>query len=178
MARSKQSKQEILNRLAASADKALSVIFVSVKGLGVHEMEGFRKTLRTESSECIVAKKTLMTKVFASKEAPIDFKALDGEVAAVFGYADQVAPARLISTFAKQHESLTVLAGLLGDESSGMTPLSVSAIAALASLPSRDELRAKVVGSLAAPLRNFVGVLQAPVRGLVHVLNAYAQSKP
>lgn len=177
MARSKQSKQEILNRLAASADKALSVIFVSVKGLGVHEMEWLRKHLRSESSECIVAKKTLMTKVFAGTEAPIDFKALDGEVAAVFGYVDQVAPARLISTFAKQHESLKVLAGLLRGESSGMTTLSVSTIVALASLPSRDELRAKIVGSLAAPLRNCVGILSAPARAFVQVLNAYAQTK-
>ncbi len=177
MARSKQSKQEILDRLATSADKAFSVIFVSVKGLGVHEMEGLRKILRTESSECVVAKKTLMTKAFASTDASIDFKALDGEVAAVFGYADQVAPARLISTFAKQHGSLKVLAGLLKEESSGITLLTVSTIAALASLPSRDELRAQVVGSLAAPLRNCVGILSAPARAFVQVLNAYAQTK-
>ena len=177
MARSKQSKHEILERLTTSLDKALSIIFVSVKGLSVHEMEEFRGTLRAEASECVVAKKTLMTKAFAEAGSSIDFKTLDGEVAAVFGYADQVAPARLVNTFGKQHEHLKILAGILKDDAKGTIALTVSTITALATLPSRAELRARVVGSLAAPLRNCVGMLSAPARAFVQVLNAYAQTK-
>lgn len=176
MARTRKGKEEILGRLASAIDSALSIVFVSVKGLTVHEVEALRKDLRAEQNECIVAKKTLLSRAFQEKGAPVDFKGMEGEVAAVFGTTDQVAPARILSTFAKQHENLTLLSGLLKDDGS-MQALSHATIMVLAALPSRDELRAKVVGSLAAPLRNFVGVLQGPVRGIVNVLNAYAQSK-
>lgn len=176
MARTRESKEEILGRLASAIERALSIVFVSVKGLTVHEIEAMRKDLRAEQNECMVAKKTLLFRAFAGTAATVDFKGMEGEVAAVFGYTDQVAPARILSTYAKQHENLTLLAGLLKDDGS-MQPLSAASIMALAVLPSRDELRAKVVGSLAAPLRNFVGVLQGPARGIVYALNAYAQSK-
>ncbi|MEK7122938.1 MAG: 50S ribosomal protein L10, partial [Patescibacteria group bacterium] len=112
----------------------------------------------------------------SEKGASLDFKGMEGEVAAVFGYADQVAPARILAGFAKQHEALAMRAGLLKNDD-GLEPLTEAAIKALATLPTRDELRARVVGSLAAPLRNCVGVLQAPLRDFVQVMNAYAQSK-
>lgn len=176
MARTRESKEEILRRLASAIDSALSIVFVSVKGLTVHEIEALRKDLRAEQNECLVAKKTLLSRAFSEKGASVNFTGMEGEVAAIFGYADQVAPARILSTYAKQHEHLTMLAGLLKNDGS-MQPLSGVALMTLAALPSRDELRAKVVGSLAAPLRNCVSVLQAPLRGFVQVMNAYAQTK-
>ncbi|MBI4252788.1 50S ribosomal protein L10 [Candidatus Uhrbacteria bacterium] len=176
MARSKQSKQDILEKLADALGRSVSVVFASVKGLKVYELEELRKTLRTEGNECFVAKKTLLSRAFSTMETKFDFRGMDGEVAAVFGYTDQVAPARVLSAFGKTHEKLTILAGFIKDEASGVQSLTSSAIAALALLPSRDELRARVVGSLAAPLRNCVGVLQGPLRAFAQVLNAYAQT--
>lgn len=176
MARTRKSKEHILTRLSQAIDSALSIVFVSVKGLTVHEIEALRKELRAEQNECLVAKKTLLSRAFSEKGTSVDFKGMEGEVAAVFGYADQITPARILAGFAKQHEALAVRAGMLKSDER-LEPLTEGAIKALATLPTRDELRAKVVGSLAAPLRNCVGVLQAPLRGFVQVLNAYAQSK-
>lgn len=177
MARSKQSKQDALSRLSTALESAVSVVFTSVKGLKVHEFEELRRTLRTEGNECVVAKKTILSRVFSSTEQSPNFKDMEGEVAAVFGYRDQVSPARILYSFGKTHEKLTILAGLLKDESSGIQLLTASAMTALALLPSRDELRAKAVGSLAAPLRNCVGILHAPLRAFVQTLHAFAQTK-
>lgn len=177
MARTKQSKEMTLERLKNASSKSVSVVFASVKGLHAQELEGLRKALRSENNECIVAKKTLLSRAFSSVEPSLDFKNMEGEVAAVFGYADHVAPARILTALAKQYEHLKTFSGLLKDDENGVQFLSASAVMALALLPSRDELRAKVVGSLSAPLRNYVGVLQAPLRGFAQVLQAYAQTK-
>lgn len=177
MARSRHSKEELLARLNTSIKKSASIVFASVKGLNVHELEDLRRALRSEECECLVAKKTLLTRAFAGASTELDFKRMDGEIAAIFGYADQVAPARVLSMFGKAHEDLKILEGLLIDETRGVQQLTASAIYALALLPSRKELRARLVGSIASPLRNLVGVVQAPLRGFVQVLNAYAQTK-
>lgn len=177
MARSKQSKEMVLKRLQDAISKSVSVVFANVKELHVQELEALRKELRNEDNECIVAKKTLLSRAFLGTEMSIDFKNMDGEVAAVFGYADHVAPARILFAFGKQHEQLKAFSGLIKNNDKGIQVLSASAVTALALLPSRDELRARVVGSLAAPLRNCVGILQAPLRAFTQVLNAYAKNK-
>lgn len=176
MARSKQSKEMALERLHDAINKSVSVVFASVKGLPVQELETLRKELRREDNECIVAKKTLLSRAFSGEQS-IDFKNMEGEVAAVFGYTDQVAPARILTAFGRQHEQLKAFSGLIKYDDKGMQLLSAAVVTELALLPSRDELRAKVVGSLVAPLRNCVGILQSPLRAFVQVLNAYAQTK-
>lgn len=177
MARSKSSKEEILKRLEDAIDGSISIVFASVKGLRVHDIEDLRNILRSEQSECMVAKKTLLSRAFSNKGLDVDFKEMEGEIAAIFGYADQVAPARILSTFGKTHDHLAIGSGLLRDESQIFIALVSSAVKALALLPSRDELRARVAGSLVAPLRNCVGVLVAPLRSFVQVLNAVAETK-
>ena len=178
MARTRQSKENILSRLETSISKSTAVVFANVKGMKVKELETLRSNLRKEDMECIVAKKTLLSRAF--KDAGIEafnFKGLEGEVATVFSFTDQVAPARVLNAATKQYEPLGILAGLLRDETTGDQGLTSAQIRALALLPSRDELRAKIVGTLAAPMSGFVGVLNGTLRSLVQVLNAYAQSK-
>lgn len=177
MARSKESKKVILTGLNESIEKSTSIVFANLKGLKVKHIEQLRKALRAESIDCIVAKKTLLTRAFAdSGMQGLDFKGMDGEIATVFSYGDQVAPARIIHTLSKQLEQLGILAGLLREQG-GVQILTGAQIKALALLPSRDELRAKLVGTLAAPMSGFVGVLNGSLRSLVQLLGAYAESK-
>ncbi|HCP01754.1 MAG TPA: 50S ribosomal protein L10, partial [Rhodospirillaceae bacterium] len=83
--------------------------------------------------------------------------------------ADPVAAARVAVDFAKENDKLIVVGGAMGD-----TRLDESAVKALASLPSLDELRGKLVGLLNAPATKVAGVLQAPAGQLARVIGAYA----
>lgn len=178
MARSRKSKEDILDRLGNRIGKSTSIVFANVKGLKVKEIEALRNGLRKEDMECLVAKKTLLQRAFLDAGVnSFDFKGLDGEIATVFSFADQVAPARVLSSMKKQYEQLGILAGLLRDATSGDQILTGVQIRALALLPSRDELRAKLVGTLAAPMQGFVGVLSGSLRSLVQVLHAYSEQK-
>ncbi len=178
MARSRESKGNILAGLQASVGASTAIIFANVKGMKVKDMETLRKSLRSEHIECMVAKKTLLDRAFSDAGVSnVEFKKMEGEIAVIFGSQDQVAPARIVSKLAKQFEPLSVIAGILRDAQNGNQLLSGKEINALAALPSRDELRAKLVGTLAAPMSGFVGVLNGSLRSLVQVLNAYSQSK-
>lgn len=178
MARSKSSKHHILSEIEERLDRSKSVIFASFQGLKVKEAEELRKTCRTQDSECIMAKKTLIRLALKNKGLDeVDAKGLEGEIVAIFGYGDEVTPAKVLARFAKDHEALKLLAGLILSSPAGSRGIDSRAVAQLATLPSREELYAKLVGSLASPLRGMVGVLQGNLRSLVYVLQAVADSK-
>ena len=107
-----------------------------------------------------------MRVAFKEKGIDVDPKGMAGELALVMGYGDEVAPAKLVYEFSKTNENVKILGGLLENNA-----LSVAQVTSLAQLPSKQELLAKMVGSISAPTRNFVGVLQGNIRGLVQVLS-------
>src|SRR4029079_7791051 len=81
---------------------------------------------------------------------------------------DPVAAAKVVSTFAKSNEKLTIVGGALGENT-----LDVAGVQALASLPSLDALRATIIGLLQAPATQVARVLQAPAGQVARVLGAY-----
>jgi len=173
MAKTKQQKEEIIKILTEDLKKAKSLVFVNFDGLKVKEVEELRKKCRAENIGYLVAKKTLMKKAFkdAGLEG-VDPKSFEKEVATVFGYDDEVAPARIIQNFSKGHEALQAIGGILEGKF-----VAKDKIIELAKLPSRDELLAKVVGSIQAPVTGFVNVLSGNLRNLVYVLNAIKDNK-
>ena len=102
----------------------------------------------------------------------IDPRNIAGNFGTAIAFDDEVAPARVMMTFAKQHEALRMIAGVLEGKL-----LDREAVLALAKLPSKQELIGKAVGSIAAPLTGFVNVLAGNLRGLVYTLNAIRESK-
>lgn len=170
MAKSKQQKKDLLQSLKDKIEKMKSVVFVNFKGLGVNENEELRAKCRENGAEFLVAKKTVLSKVL--KDEGYDAGEMEGEVAAVFGYEDEIAPAKLIREFGKDHEQVQPIMGILENNI-----IDLEKVNALALLPSRDELVAKAVGSIAAPLSGFVNVLHGNLRNLVYVLNAVRESK-
>lgn len=173
MPKTRQEKEVAVKDLTDKVEKAKSMVFVNFKGLKVKEVEELRKTCRAENVEYLVAKKTLMKLAF--DKAGISGgnpRELDSSVATVFGYDDEVAPARIIQTFAKDHEALQTIGGVLEKNF-----VDQAKVIELSRLPSRDELLAKVVGSINAPISGFVNVLAGNLRGLVGVLNAIKESK-
>ena len=174
MAKTKEQKKEILNKLTQKIDKARSIIFIKFDYLGVKENDDIRRKLKEENSEYYVAKKTLLDIVFKGKDnKDINVKDFAGKIAVVFGYEDEVAPAKIIHGFKKENEDkVEFIGGILDNKF--MTSEEVSA---LALLPSKQELYAKLVGSLSAPTTKFVNVLTGNTRKLVYVLSAIKEAK-
>ena len=166
MAVSRAKKEEVVKELGDKLAKQESIVFADFTGLKVKDLGELKAKLRQSNAEFKVAKKTLMRVAFKEKGIDVDPKGLAGELALVMGYGDEVAPAKLVYEFSKTNENVKILGGLLENNA-----LSVAQVTSLAQLPSKQELLAKMVGSISAPTRNFVGVLQGNIRGLVQVLS-------
>lgn len=166
MAVSKTKKREIVKELGAKMDKQKVTVFADFTGLKVKDLSELKAKLRQGDSEFKVAKKTLMRVVFKDKGIQMDPKSLSGEIALVMGYSDEVAPAKVIYEFSKTNPNIKILGGLLENKQ-----IAAGQVLNLAKLPSKQELFAKLVGSISAPSRNLVGVLQGNLRGLVSVLS-------
>lgn len=170
---SKQQKKTLVTEVAEKIKASKSLVFANFKGVSVKDITTVRKELSKSGSGWQVLKKTLLN--IALKDAGIDFdvKKFDGQIGVAFSH-DEVSAAKVISEFAKANKDvpLAIEGGTLGDKE-----LSASEIKALAKLPSRDELRAKLVGTLQAPIFSFVRTLSGTYGGFVRVLNAVAESK-
>lgn len=173
MAKTRQEKEKIVKTLTEKLKKAKSLVFVNFEGLTVKEVEQLRKKCRQENVDYLVAKKTLMKLAF--KEAGItnvDPKNFEKGVATVFGYEDEVAPARIIGEFCQEHEALQPIGGILENKFVDQVKM-----IELSKLPSKQELLAKIVGSIKAPISGFVNVLGGNLRNLVVVLNVIKNNK-
>ena len=89
-----------------------------------------------------------------------------------FSAEDPVAPAKILNDFSKDHKALEIKAGILDGK-----VIALDEVKALAELPSREELLAKLVGSMQAPISGLVNVLQGTIRNFVYTLEAVRQKK-
>ncbi len=172
MAKSRQQKEEMVADLTDKMSRSKAVVFAQVSGYTMAEANSLREVAEKEGLEVAMVKKTLVER--AAKEAGIELfrDSIPGSTLALFSYDDEISPARVITNFAKNRESITVTAGILEGNLVGM-----ETVTAFASLPSREELLAKLVGSINAPVSGFVNVLAANLRGLVQVLGAIKEQK-
>ena len=172
MAKTRVQKQEAVNELTDLIQNSKSVVFANFQGLTVSEAEELRAKCREQDIKCLATKKSLLKIALNNAELDVDTKAFDGGVAAFFGLTDEVAPAKTVAEFAKDHEVMTVFGGVL--ESAFIDNTKVME---LSKLPSKEELYAKIVGSINAPVSGFVNVLAGNLRGLVNVLNGIKDTK-
>jgi large subunit ribosomal protein L10 len=172
MAKTRKQKAEIISDLKDKLTRAKSVVFAEISGYTMADANQLREKARKDALDIGVVKKTLVE--IASKEAgvPLEDDTLTGSTLAVFGYGDEIAPARVMAAFVKGRELMHLTAGIIGGKL-----ISSDEVKKYASLPSRDELLAKVVGSLNAPVSGFVNVLAGNLRGLVCALNAIKETK-
>lgn len=148
------------------------VILTDYRGLTVSEIGVLRSRLRGAALEYRVAKNTLLTR--AARRAGVEgLEAfLSGPTAVVFGRDDPGTPARLLLEFIRQYRKLAIKGGVVEGE-----PLDAQAVQSLATLPTRPELLARVVGLVQAPLRGLVGVLAEPSRRLATALDALRKQR-
>jgi len=168
----RKQKEEIVKNLTEEIKAAKAVVFSDFKGLEVKDMTSLKKELKKEGASFKVAKKNLINIALKNTGADLDVKKMEGQIAVSASSEDETAVAKIISKFSKKNENLKILGGLLG-----VKEMSAAEIKALAKLPSKEELLAKLVGSLSSPLSGFMNVLQGNQRSLVQALKAIADKK-
>ncbi len=158
---------EIKERLEAN-DIAIATQYI---GITVAEVTELRKQLREAGVEFKVYKNTLARRALRELDIEEAADCMEGPTAWAFSN-DVVAPAKVLKDFAKKVNVVSMVGGVLDGK-----PVDAAQLNALASLPSREQLIAQVVGTIAAPLRNLVGTLNAVPRNLVSVLDQVQKKK-
>lgn len=163
-------KEEVVANLNRTFSDASAVVITHYRGLDVTEMNDLRGRMREAGARLRVTKNRLARLALeGTPYAPL-VELFTGPVAIAYS-DDVIAPAKVCVNFAKQNDKLVVVGGAMGE-----TVLDAGAVKDLASLPSLDELRGKIVGLLQAPATKVAGVLQAPAGQLARVIDAHAQS--
>lgn len=173
MAKSKSQKKDIVTSVALKFKTMKSAAFTSISGFTMAQADELRKQAKPLGVEIFIAKKSLLA--LAAQEAGlenVDPTSFEGSILTAVSYNDEVSAAKVLKTFSKKNESFVFAAGVL--EGKGLT---AQEVAQLASLPSKEELLSKMVGSLNAPISGFVNVLAGNLRGLVTVLGAIKDQK-
>lgn len=161
-------KQVAIEALKGVFEGAGAVVVTHNLGLTVAEMTDLRGRLRKEGAELKVVKNTLVKKALGGSVGEAGDALFTGPVAIAFA-SDPVSAAKVATDYAKGNEKFAVIGGLMGEQ-----VLDKAAISALATLPSLDQLRGKIIGLIQAPATKIAGVLQAPAGQLARVMGAYA----
>jgi large subunit ribosomal protein L10 len=169
-------KTELASALKDKFSKAQVAIFADYKGLTATQADDLRRALRAHNTEVKVLKNNvarLLTKDGSmGDEAKGLMDGVVGPTMVAFAYGDPAAAAKVIHKFAQDNEALKLKESLMGTKR-----IDASGVEELAKLPSKEVLIAKMLGTLNAPITNFVGVLAAVPRSLVTVLAAVEKKK-
>jgi large subunit ribosomal protein L10 len=172
MPKTKTQKQELVVEFTDKLTKAKSVVFADYKGLTMAQLSGLRNELRDQGAEFSVTKNNLIKIALKDSKANTPDEVFEGPIATLFSYEDEISPIKALVKLLKDSGLGKVKGGIYEEEF-----MDQYKVIKLASLPGKDELRAKVVGSLGAPLYGIVGVLQANLRNLVYVLDQIKNQK-
>lgn len=165
-------KEQFVQQLAEQLKNTKAIFLADYRGINVEQATELRRELTQAGVEYRVVKNNLLKLATrgTSSEALQDYCA--GPTAIALSGDDPVAPAKILSKYAKTIDAFELKAGVLSGQL-----LSVAEIGALADLPSREELLATALRTMNAPLSNFVGTMAAIPRSLVQVLGAIGESK-
>ena len=169
----RDNKQELVTEMHERLARAKAVFLADFRGMDVGKATTLRNELRSASVEYKVFKNTLLDRASQGTDMECLSPYLTGPTAIAISYDDPVSAAKVLSKFAKDPQGKFVLkVGVLSGKL-----LDVKQIQALAELPSREVLLAKMLGSMQAPATNFVGVLAALPGSLVRALDAIRAQK-
>jgi len=167
----KEKKNEVLSELKTLFESSSASVASDYSGLKANDVTALRKLMSEKGIRLVVTKNSLVKKALEDLKLEIDMNILDKPVVFAFG-KDEVETAKVLSDFAKEHENLEILGGIVRGEATDQAKIKV-----LALLPLREELQGKLVGILAAPTYGLVNVLHGNIRGLVSILSQYKDKK-
>ena len=165
-------KEAAIVELKDRISKSENLFFTSYAGLSVAAVSKLRDELRKDGSSYSIVKNTLFSIAAGDELAKKLEEFLAGPTGVVFAGKDPVSPAKALKTFSNENKALEIKAAYIDGH-----VVDAKQVNALAALPPKDELIAKMIGSLASPLRGLVTVLSGNQSGLVRVLNAVREQK-
>ena len=165
-------KQQIAEDLRDRFSKSAIIVVTDYKGLDVAAMNDLRRKLRAEQIEYQVVKNTLLIRASEDNDVALIKDYFKGPSAIALSYDDPVAPAKVLSQFAKEHDKLEIKVGVMDGQ-----VLDANAIQALAKLPSREVLLGQLLSALNAVPTSFVRTIAEVPRSLVNVLAAIRDQK-
>lgn len=152
----REEKEQVVAEITQKLKDSKSTVITDYRGLTVAEVTELRKNLREAGIEFKVLKNTLVRRATANAELSEIDEFLKGPTAIAFSYDDVVAPAKILSDFAKKHNALEIKAGILEGN-----VVSEDDVKALAALPSREGLLSMLLSVLQAPMRNMALAVKA-----------------
>lgn len=159
-------KEAAIRELKSYIENSSIAIMAQYQGITVAEVTDLRTKLRTENVIFKVFKNNLAKRALDELDLSVASDFMSGPTVWAF-CEDPVTPARILKEFSKQVQVLSMQGGILDG-----VPVDAEMLNSLADLPSREQLLAQVVGTIAMPLRNLVGVLSAVPRNMVNVVEA------
>ncbi len=163
-------KKEAVKTIKDKFSKAKGVIVTDYRGLSVKDISDLRAKLREAGIEYKVYKNTLAKRAVTGESYENVNDYMQGPTAYAFDFENEVEAAKVLNDFATDQKNLEIKGGIIEGQ-----VVDVNAVKQYALLPSKDELIAKALGSISAPVRQVVTVVAAPVQGLINVLKAKAE---
>lgn len=151
-----KQKQAVIDEIKGKLEKAQSAVVIDYIGITVEQADAMRKKLREANVDYTVYKNTLVNRAVEGTKYEVLKDVLSGPSAFAFSYEDAIAPARVLSGIIKEYKKMEFKAGVIEG-----TYYDAEGVKAIASLPSREELIAKFMGSIQSPVSKFVRTLQA-----------------
>ena len=167
-----EEKQQIAEDLRDRLSKSAIIVLTDYKGLDVAAMNDLRRRLRAEGIEYQVVKNTLLIRAAEDNDIALINDYFKGPSAIALSYDDPIAPAKVLSEFAKENKKLEIKAGVMNGQ-----VLDAKAIKALAKLPSREVLLGQLLSALNAIPTSFVRTIAEVPRSFVSVLSAIRDQK-
>lgn len=168
----RSQKEELVKKLVEQIKTSKVAVFSDYTGTSVKNLKKLRDELRSGGNSYKIAKKKLIEIAFREAGIEVDVKKLAGQIGVALGQADEVTAAKALKNFSKSNKNFKILEGVLEGK-----VISEKEVSVLAALPGREELLAKLVGTINAPVSGFVNVLAGNIRGLMTVLKGIADSK-
>jgi len=167
MKMNRAKKDEVVEQLIARLEQSPNLYLTDFTGLAVKPMTDLRRRLREAGVGYTVVKNSLVLRAFESASVKGLEDVVSGPTAVVFAGEEPVTAAKLLAQFKKDHEQLTLKAGLVEGRR-----LEAEEIIRLATLPSRQELLGQLAGAMQAPLQGFVGALSGLLQQFVGAVEA------
>jgi large subunit ribosomal protein L10 len=164
----RERKEELVTDLSAELSKSQALILTDYRGLPTADLAGLRNQLRGKAGMHVV-KNTLITLALERAGMPVPEDLLEGPTAITFCYTDIAGPAKTLNDFLRDKEA-KVKGAILGTQ-----VLRGAEATALANLPSRDQLFARLLGTINAPSTQTAGVVAAGIRKVLYLLKARAE---
>ncbi len=168
----KAFKSEKIDEIKSKIEKAQVAIITDYKGLSVEEITKLRREIQKGGGDYMVTKNTLTKVAVKGTEYEVLSEKMTGPVALAFGFEDPVSPAKAVTKFIKEFKKGEILGAVLDGKL-----LSVDETKALANLPSKEELYAKILGSINSPASGIVGSINAVMAQLTRAMAAVRDQK-